>query len=97
MQHHSKFGKPSSLPVKTIAVLSVFLSVIILMSFTFKNGSKISNTKLEMMNKDSVESVKAFMDVYRVLMSPRCVNCHPAGDVPLQGDDSHLHLMAPQR
>lgn len=37
------------------------------------------------------------MDVYSVLMSPRCMNCHPAGDVPLQGDDSHLHTMAPKR
>jgi hypothetical protein len=30
-------------------------------------------------------------------MSPRCMNCHPAGDVPLQGDDSHIHTMLPQR
>ena len=37
------------------------------------------------------------MDVYKVLMSPRCMNCHPAGDVPLQGDDSHIHNMLPQR
>ena len=49
------------------------------------------------MNKDSVESVKAFLKVYTVLMSPRCMNCHPAGDVPLQGDDSHLHAMLPRR
>ena len=46
---------------------------------------------------DSVASVQAFMEVYKVLMSPRCMNCHPAGDVPLQGDDSHLHTMSPQR
>jgi len=46
---------------------------------------------------DSIESVAAFMKVYKVLMSPRCMNCHPAGDVPLQGDDSHLHQMLPQR
>ena len=43
--------------------------------------------------KDSVGSVKAFMQVYKVLMSPRCMNCHPNGDVPLQGDDNHLHTM----
>ena len=34
---------------------------------------------------------------YKVLMSPRCLNCHPAGDVPFQGDDSHLHTMFPKR
>jgi hypothetical protein len=36
-------------------------------------------------------AVAAFETVRQVLQSPRCVNCHPAGDVPLQGDDSHLH------
>ncbi len=85
------------LPVKTITVLAIIVSVIAIMSFSFKNESKISNAKDEMINKDSVESVKAFMDVYKVLMSPRCMNCHPAGDVPLQGDESHLHNMYPQR
>ena len=33
----------------------------------------------------------AFETVRAVLQSPRCVNCHPAGDVPLQGDDLHFH------
>lgn len=42
-------------------------------------------------------SVKAFANVYKVLMSPRCMNCHPSGDIPLQGDDNHLHTMGPQR
>jgi len=36
-------------------------------------------------------ALAAFEMVRSVLQSPRCVNCHPAGDVPLQGDDSHPH------
>jgi hypothetical protein len=39
----------------------------------------------------------AFLEVYKVLMHPRCMNCHPSGDVPLQGDDSHLHLQNVKR
>ena len=35
----------------------------------------------------------AFLDVARVLQSPRCVNCHPNGDAPLQGDDQRVHAM----
>ena len=85
------------LPVKTISVLAVILSVIVFMSFSFKNETTISSVKSDTINKDSIESVKAFMDVYKVLMSPRCMNCHPSGDVPLQGDDSHIHTMLPQR
>ena len=46
---------------------------------------------------DSLQSITAFGEVYKVLMSPRCMNCHPAGDVPLQGDDSHIHTMLPRR
>ena len=33
----------------------------------------------------------AFVDVARVLQSPRCLNCHPVGDRPLQGDDHKAH------
>ena len=34
---------------------------------------------------------RAFADVYRVLESPRCMNCHPAGNAPLQTDRSLPH------
>lgn len=33
----------------------------------------------------------AFNAAAKVILSPRCVNCHPAGDSPLQGDTSKLH------
>jgi len=47
--------------------------------------------------KDSIGSKKAFLAAYKVLMSPRCMNCHPSGDIPLQGDDSHLHTQGVKR
>jgi hypothetical protein len=46
---------------------------------------------------DAAASRAAFLQVYRVLTSPRCQNCHPAGDAPLQGDDSHVHLQNVRR
>src|SRR5438128_11121948 len=86
-------------PVKTIIAMVIILSAIAVMSsaFTNKNDLKGNATNNDHSSKDSVESVKAFMQVYRVLMSPRCMNCHPSGDVPLQGDESKLHTMAPKR
>ncbi|MEO0604821.1 MAG: hypothetical protein AAF211_25540, partial [Myxococcota bacterium] len=42
---------------------------------------------------DAEAGRRAFADVARVLQSPRCLNCHPAGDVPLQGDASRPHPM----
>lgn len=39
----------------------------------------------------------AFAVVYEVLQHPRCVNCHPAGDRPLVGDDMQPHPQNVQR
>lgn len=93
MKQHMEFKTRYFLPAKKISVVGVILLVIIVTSFRLKNEP----VKNEHFKKDSAASVKAFMDVYKVLMSPRCMNCHPAGDVPLQGDDSHIHAMLPQR
>jgi hypothetical protein len=46
---------------------------------------------------DAAASRTAFLEAYKVLMHPRCMNCHPAGDAPLQGDDSHVHAQNVQR
>jgi hypothetical protein len=46
---------------------------------------------------DASASRAAFLQLYRVLTSPRCQNCHPAGDAPLQGDDSHVHIQNVKR
>jgi hypothetical protein len=52
---------------------------------------------------DGVTQVRAnntgalFKPIASVLQSPRCINCHPRGDRPTQGDDRHTHLMNVQR
>ena len=46
---------------------------------------------------DDAAAKAAFLAAYPVFMHPRCVNCHPVADVPLQGDDSHLHTQNVQR
>jgi hypothetical protein len=33
-----------------------------------------------------------FKPIATVLRNPRCMNCHPVGDRPHQGDDRHVHL-----
>ena len=56
-------------------------------------------------NSDSLASVESFSSISdpaarsaayftelgKVLTSPRCLNCHPAGDRPRQGDTARLH------
>jgi hypothetical protein len=36
-------------------------------------------------------SVAFFTEAGKVIMHPCCMNCHPRGDRPTQGDDSHPH------
>ena len=47
--------------------------------------------------KDPAGARAAFLAAYKVFMHPRCMNCHPAGDAPLQGDDSHAHAQNVKR
>jgi len=82
--------------MKKLAAITVILLIgsVIILSFKTETAKVDHPSALP---KDSVGSVKAFMSVYKVLMSARCMNCHPSGDVPLQGDDNHLHTMNVKR
>ena len=41
---------------------------------------------------DRAERSRAlFVEAGRVLQHPRCLNCHPVGERPTQGNDSHPH------
>jgi cytochrome c5 len=46
---------------------------------------------------DDASAQAAFERAYPVFVSPRCQNCHPSGDAPLQGDDSHAHAQDVKR
>ena len=46
---------------------------------------------------DQAAGLSAFGDVAAVLRSPRCINCHPAGDVPRQTDSQLPHFPAAAR
>jgi mono/diheme cytochrome c family protein len=84
----------------TACTLVFGLGLLVAMAPDFTGGQKPTGLTPDdnpVIRKDSAASVKAFASVYKVLMSPRCMNCHPSGDVPLQGDDSHLHVMQPTR
>lgn len=41
---------------------------------------------------DKQRSVALFQEAGKVITHARCMNCHPAGDRPLQGDDRHPHM-----
>lgn len=43
-------------------------------------------------NRSRAEGLAAWEQVYSVLISPRCINCHTATNYPQQGDDRHRHF-----
>lgn len=83
--------------IRSILVITAITALIAFVASSFSNGRAMRITSHDKAAADSAASVAAFEKVYQVLMSPRCMNCHPAGDIPLQGDDSHLHTMSPIR
>ncbi len=97
MGYLNKNEPARQLPIKMALVLLSMVILIGILSLSFKGAYLSGLKKHGTETKDSVASVNAFLGVYKVLVSPRCMNCHPSGDVPLQGDDSHLHTMGVQR
>ena len=69
-------------------VLRVLLCSVVVLATIGLASSNFTNDKKENLGP-SLES--PFDKMMAVLTHKRCVNCHPAGDVPRQGEDSHLH------
>ncbi len=80
MQQHSKNKTRYFFSLKTITVMAIILTVIVITTSAYKNKDDIlrDTANNNIINTDSVESAQAFQQVYKVLMSPRCMNCHPA-------------------
>ena len=98
MKNHSVINNRFFRPFKTTIVVAAIVIVIGIIVSAFENKNNSADMDMKADKKtDSIESVHAFKTVYKVLISPRCMNCHPAGDVPLQGEDSHQHTMSPKR
>ena len=61
------------------------------------SASTVAPPTAATIKRDDAASRAAFLSAYKVFMHPRCMNCHPAGDAPLQGDDSHPHAQNVKR
>lgn len=76
-------------------VSMVLISVIIGFGYTKAPPPKADTPAPENLNTEAAND--AFDTMMKVLMHKRCVNCHPAGDQPHQGEDSHIHNFGVQR
>ena len=80
----------------TILLLLICVVTMAVFAFTEKQNSINSSVPNQLtvspqLQSDKDKSLKAFATIMTVLKSPRCINCHPTTDVPLQGDVQRLH------
>jgi hypothetical protein len=70
-------------------LLAAFVAVCLL---ALSVSRAIESAPYDSLLTNDADARAAFVDAYKVFMSPRCMNCHPVGNSPLQGDDSHPHF-----
>lgn len=84
---------------KALKLLAIIAAFMVAAGFAWSDRSiAIQRVAASLGSDKSVEAADnrkkaraAFNDAVKVFLSPRCSNCHPAGDSPLQGDTSKLH------
>ena len=77
-----------------ILIMLMIISVVLGFAFT---EPKTSNPEATITFEKIESSEQAFDKMMAVLTHKRCVNCHPNGDRPRQGEDSHYHNFGVQR
>ena len=80
-----------------IAIACPLLAGLLIASATFAESPlQVRNLKpaaaFDAISDPAEKSVALFREAGAVIHHPRCINCHPAGDRPLQGDDMHPHI-----
>jgi len=85
-------------PVTTVAIV-ILVAIAALLTSAF-SGRAIADSASETLatpesfaaiGDTAARSAALFTEAGKVLTDPRCVNCHPAGDRPRQGDASRPH------
>jgi len=83
--------KNSSQIVYSLALLLI-VGVVFASNYKTEKSNYLDTAKA--VNIDEHEAYNKMMDV---LMSPRCINCHPSDHIPKQADDGHPHYFGMSR
>jgi len=73
-----------------IFISTVFIFSLVWMSSSYEKPIS-GNSNTEESNLSKIPASEPFDKMMQVLTHKRCVNCHPNGDRPRQGEDSHYH------
>lgn len=80
----------ASLSAAALVILSGMAATVVRSEDTAKPGLKPAS-EFTGITDEKERSVALFVEAGKVITHPRCVNCHPAGDRPLQGMNSVPH------
>lgn len=85
--------------MKKISFLALTFSLLLLgiVGMEAFSGSQPSVNDHPEKNVPQSTEETPFGQMMQVIAHKRCVNCHPAGDRPHQGEDSHVHNLNVQR
>ena len=78
-------------------LLLLFIPGVYLISLNARYEPSVSDTYTPDSTTQLANASDPFDVMMQVVTHQRCMNCHPAGDRPHQGDDSHIHYFEVQR
>lgn len=81
--------------MRSLPAYLLFLSLLAATAIAY--GYNGINQPIETPEASTSELDTPFDQMMAVLTHKRCVNCHPSGDRPRQGEDSHYHNFGVQR
>src|SRR5258706_14962028 len=70
----------------------LFMLVVLVSWIALSIVGAFGNSKASASDPKLADGLAAWEQVYSVLTSPRCINCHTATNYPHQGDDRHRHF-----
>jgi hypothetical protein len=80
------------MPLKVlVALVALFIGTLATDAVSDQSDSLASPESFASIADMAKRSAAMFVELGKVLTHPRCVNCHPAGDRPRQGDMARLH------
>lgn len=80
-----------ALPVAVGSGMMVFAAGICLSPAHPESVSLRPAAEFSAISDKKERSIALFTEAGKVIQHPRCLNCHPAGDRPGQGEDGHPH------
>jgi hypothetical protein len=80
------------IPIKLlVALVALVIAALATDAVSDQSDSLASPESFASIADTAARSAAIFTELGKVLTHPRCMNCHPAGDRPRQGDMARLH------